>query len=278
MKVAVVSAYYKESPQVLQRCIDSVAGQTHRCTHFLVSDGHPQAIVDAAAGASRKARRVACRLRRHAARHRIDARDSRGLRRDRLSRRGQFLPQGSHQGDGRRARRRGRRVRRRDFAPVPDAPRRDPPARARRVVSVAHRHQLLPDPARRVFADADLGPDAARVQHDRGPRVLARHRGARLPDRPCPARVSRVLQPVEDSLRAGGRDAARRREGHHGGDQTRPGDGGLRFPGPTRPSSTARWGSTRPRSSADVRGRQVASLARRTLPEPATVLVTCGLP
>ncbi len=47
MKVAVVSAYYKESPQVLQRCIDSVAGQTHRCTHFLVSDGHPQTIVDA---------------------------------------------------------------------------------------------------------------------------------------------------------------------------------------------------------------------------------------
>ncbi len=46
MKVAVVSAYYKESSQVLQRCIDSVAGQTHRCTHFLVSDGHPQAIVD----------------------------------------------------------------------------------------------------------------------------------------------------------------------------------------------------------------------------------------
>ena len=38
MKVAVVSAYYKESPQVLQRCIDSVAVQTHRCTHFLVSE------------------------------------------------------------------------------------------------------------------------------------------------------------------------------------------------------------------------------------------------
>jgi len=46
MKVAVVSAYYKEPPQDLQRCIDSVAGQTHPCTHFLISDGHPRAIVD----------------------------------------------------------------------------------------------------------------------------------------------------------------------------------------------------------------------------------------
>jgi hypothetical protein len=46
MKVAVVSAYYKETPLELQRCIDSVAGQTHACTHFLVSDGHPQALLD----------------------------------------------------------------------------------------------------------------------------------------------------------------------------------------------------------------------------------------
>jgi hypothetical protein len=46
MKVAVVSAYYRETPLELQRCIDSVAGQTHRCTHYLVSDGHPQAYVD----------------------------------------------------------------------------------------------------------------------------------------------------------------------------------------------------------------------------------------
>lgn len=47
MKVAIVSAYYRESAPELARCIDSVAAQTHPCTHFLVSDGHPQDLVDA---------------------------------------------------------------------------------------------------------------------------------------------------------------------------------------------------------------------------------------
>ena len=46
MNVAVVSAYYKESSHELARCIDSVAAQTHQCTHFLVSDGHPQDLPD----------------------------------------------------------------------------------------------------------------------------------------------------------------------------------------------------------------------------------------
>lgn len=46
MKVAVVTAYYRESREDLQRCLDSVAAQTHPCTHFLVSDGHPQDHLD----------------------------------------------------------------------------------------------------------------------------------------------------------------------------------------------------------------------------------------
>jgi hypothetical protein len=47
MRIAVVSAYYKESEAELARCIESVATQTHPCTHFLVSDGHPRDFIDA---------------------------------------------------------------------------------------------------------------------------------------------------------------------------------------------------------------------------------------
>lgn len=47
MKVAVVTAYYREPREDLQRCLDSVAAQTHPCTHLLVSDGHPAEFIDA---------------------------------------------------------------------------------------------------------------------------------------------------------------------------------------------------------------------------------------
>lgn len=42
LRVAVVTPYHRESPAVLRACLESVAGQTHPCTHFLVADGHPQ--------------------------------------------------------------------------------------------------------------------------------------------------------------------------------------------------------------------------------------------
>lgn len=41
-RVAVVTPYYRETPEVLSQCLASVAGQTHPCTHFLIADGHPQ--------------------------------------------------------------------------------------------------------------------------------------------------------------------------------------------------------------------------------------------
>ena len=43
LRVAVVTPYYKESPQTLRRCIESVRGQTHpHVVHYLVADGFPQ--------------------------------------------------------------------------------------------------------------------------------------------------------------------------------------------------------------------------------------------
>lgn len=48
MKVAIVSAYYDEPRATLERCLASVAAQTRRCTHFLVSDGAPQDFLDRA--------------------------------------------------------------------------------------------------------------------------------------------------------------------------------------------------------------------------------------
>lgn len=47
MRVAVITPYYKEPREWLQRCIDSVRAQTHACDHLLVADGHPQDWVDA---------------------------------------------------------------------------------------------------------------------------------------------------------------------------------------------------------------------------------------
>jgi glycosyltransferase involved in cell wall biosynthesis len=48
MRVAVVTPYYKEPREWLQRCIDSVRAQTHACDHILVADGHPQDWIDQA--------------------------------------------------------------------------------------------------------------------------------------------------------------------------------------------------------------------------------------
>jgi len=45
LRVAVVTPYYRESPEVLWHCHHSVQSQTHPCTHFLVADGHPAAAV-----------------------------------------------------------------------------------------------------------------------------------------------------------------------------------------------------------------------------------------
>jgi glycosyltransferase involved in cell wall biosynthesis len=41
-RVAVVTPYFREDRQTLERCIDSVRHQTVKADHFLVADGHPQ--------------------------------------------------------------------------------------------------------------------------------------------------------------------------------------------------------------------------------------------
>ncbi|HYD64526.1 glycosyltransferase [Azospirillum sp.] len=46
MKVAVVTPYYRESPDILRRAHDSVAGQTHSCRHVMVADGFARAEID----------------------------------------------------------------------------------------------------------------------------------------------------------------------------------------------------------------------------------------
>jgi glycosyltransferase involved in cell wall biosynthesis len=46
MKVAVVTPYYQEPLEVLERCHRSVAAQTYPCTHIMVADGHPRAAVE----------------------------------------------------------------------------------------------------------------------------------------------------------------------------------------------------------------------------------------
>jgi len=46
LKVAVVTPYYKESDELLKRCINSVKSQTIPCDHFLVSDGFPKEWID----------------------------------------------------------------------------------------------------------------------------------------------------------------------------------------------------------------------------------------
>ncbi|SFZ75777.1 glycosyltransferase [Chitinimonas taiwanensis] len=44
LRVAVITPYHRESPAQLQRCMASVAAQHYPCTHFLISDGYPQAL------------------------------------------------------------------------------------------------------------------------------------------------------------------------------------------------------------------------------------------
>ena len=46
MKVAVITPYYRESPEILLQCHESVVSQTHPCTHYLVADGYPKEAVD----------------------------------------------------------------------------------------------------------------------------------------------------------------------------------------------------------------------------------------
>jgi glycosyltransferase involved in cell wall biosynthesis len=46
-RFAVVTPYYKESPELLRRCIDSVLAQDAPCDHFVVADGFPQDWLDA---------------------------------------------------------------------------------------------------------------------------------------------------------------------------------------------------------------------------------------
>jgi cellulose synthase/poly-beta-1,6-N-acetylglucosamine synthase-like glycosyltransferase len=46
MKVAIVTPYYKEPREMIERCIRSVAAQDVPATHFVVSDGHPQDWID----------------------------------------------------------------------------------------------------------------------------------------------------------------------------------------------------------------------------------------
>lgn len=48
MRVAVVTPYYKEQPEWLTRCVQSVRAQTHPATHFVIADGHPQDWLDSA--------------------------------------------------------------------------------------------------------------------------------------------------------------------------------------------------------------------------------------
>ncbi|MFM2357870.1 MAG: hypothetical protein RJA61_607 [Candidatus Parcubacteria bacterium] len=47
MKVAVITPYYKESIEIVERCHKSVLSQTHSVTHILVADGFPNDVVQA---------------------------------------------------------------------------------------------------------------------------------------------------------------------------------------------------------------------------------------
>jgi hypothetical protein len=46
MRVAVITPYYRERPEFLRQCHDSVAAQSHPCLHVMVADGHPLAELD----------------------------------------------------------------------------------------------------------------------------------------------------------------------------------------------------------------------------------------
>ncbi|MGB3069591.1 MAG: glycosyltransferase [Ottowia sp.] len=46
MRVAIATPYYKECPDILRRCLDSVRAQTYpHIVHYMVADGHPQSEV-----------------------------------------------------------------------------------------------------------------------------------------------------------------------------------------------------------------------------------------
>jgi hypothetical protein len=45
---AIITPYFKEAPEILKRCIDSVKHQSIKADHFLVSDGYPQDWMDSA--------------------------------------------------------------------------------------------------------------------------------------------------------------------------------------------------------------------------------------
>lgn len=46
MRVAVVTPYFAETPEMLRQAHESVLTQTHPCRHFLVSDGRPKTEVE----------------------------------------------------------------------------------------------------------------------------------------------------------------------------------------------------------------------------------------
>jgi Glycosyl transferase family 2 len=50
MRVAAISAYYKEPPHVLRRCHESVLAQLGDVTHFMVADGFPISEIDSWTG------------------------------------------------------------------------------------------------------------------------------------------------------------------------------------------------------------------------------------
>jgi hypothetical protein len=46
LRVAVVTAYFREDPATLARCHASVSAQTYPCRHVMVADGHPHDAID----------------------------------------------------------------------------------------------------------------------------------------------------------------------------------------------------------------------------------------
>jgi cellulose synthase/poly-beta-1,6-N-acetylglucosamine synthase-like glycosyltransferase len=46
VKIAIITPYYKESREAIERCIESVKQQTIKSDHFLISDGNPQFFLD----------------------------------------------------------------------------------------------------------------------------------------------------------------------------------------------------------------------------------------
>src|SRR6185369_3572393 len=46
LRVATITAYYRETLEILRQCHESVSAQTYPTTHFMVADGVPQKAVD----------------------------------------------------------------------------------------------------------------------------------------------------------------------------------------------------------------------------------------